>query len=395
MIAFAVVFIAFGIFMFYMFKNITFSAADKQLKETKNELTDVKITLENLYQIFDFGNFAYFKNNDKLNLLEYNIAKKVSNPQIDLILRNENGNILNANDLGLLQDYLEQTDFDLENIDTIYSLKLDNEYNYRCLHFKLNEKEETYVQLLINVDSEMALIGNYLKIITYAVVLGIAFSGIASFILSKKTLQPIQDTLRNQTEFVQNASHELRTPLTIIQAKQELLLQEPNAQIIDKSEDIMLTLNETKRLSKLTKDLMILVRGSNFRVQKEEAKIDELIKTVVLPYQDMVAVQGKQILLDLKFDKQIHIDANKIHQLLVILLDNAIKYSERGDTIQIKTYLKDNKCVIEVADTGIGITDAGIKHVFDRFYREDKARNRETGGSGLRSVDCYDDCQST
>ncbi len=68
---------------------------------------------------------------------------------------------------------------------------------------------------------------------------------------------------------------------------------------------------------------------------------------------------------------------------MIILLDNAIKYTEENDKIEIKTYSKDNKCVIEVKDTGIGISDEGLKRIFERFYREDRARNRETGGTGL------------
>ncbi len=154
----------------------------------------------------------------------------------------------------------------------------------------------------------------------------------ASFILSTKTLKPIQEVLRKQTEFVQNASHELRTPLTIIQAKQELLLQEPNSKIIDKSEEIMVTLNETKRLSKLIKDLMILLRGSNstkaLQIQKEDVKIDEWIENIVMPYREIVLEQKKTLTLDLHFQKDIGIDTNKIHQLLVILLDNSMKYTE-------------------------------------------------------------------
>ena len=168
-------------------------------------------------------------------------------------------------------------------------------------------------------------------------------SSFASLILSRKTLKPIQDTLRNQTEFVQNASHELRTPLTIIQAKQELLLQEPNAKIIDKSEDIMLTLNEAKRLSKLTKDLMVLLRGSKINLNKEDVNIDEWINSIVIPYKDIAMAQNKELILNLKFNKDIGIDTNKIHQLLVILLDNAIKYTEEGDKISVNTSLKDNK----------------------------------------------------
>lgn len=382
MIAFATIFIAFGIFMFFMVRRITFSVADKQLQDTKNEFADIQTNLENLYKIFDLGSLGIFKN-EAANLLEYNIAKRVNNPQITFILRNEKGQIANSNDLGKLSNYSEDITFNSENLNTIYNLKLEDTYNYRGLNFKINGKDTAYAQLLINVDTEIALINRYLEIIAYAVVLGIALSGIASFILSKKTLQPIQDTLKNQTEFVQNASHELRTPLTIIQAKQELLLQEPNAKIIDKSEEISLTLNETKRLSKLTKDLMILVRGANFKLQKEEVDLDEFIKNVVLPYQDIAEAQEKEILFNLKFGKEISVDPNKIHQLLVILLDNAIKYTERGDKIQINTYARDNKCILEVADNGIGISEEGIKHIFDRFYREDRARNRGTGGSGL------------
>ena len=90
---------------------------------------------------------------------------------------------------------------------------------------------------------------------------------------------------RKQTEFVQNASHELRTPLTVIQAKQELLLQTPNDRIIDKSEDINISLNETRRLSKLIKDLMILARSDSNEVvlDKKEVEIDSLIKNMVTP----------------------------------------------------------------------------------------------------------------
>ena len=94
-------------------------------------------------------------------------------------------------------------------------------------------------------------------------------------------------------------------------------------------------------------------------------------------------MQEKQINIDLNYGKESNIDRNKINQLLVIILDNAIKYTAEKDTITVKTYSKEGKCVIEVADTGIGISKEAAKHVFDRFYREDKARSREKGGTGL------------
>ena len=370
----------FGFFMFSMVRKITFSSVDRQLNEAKNEFSQINSDIEHLNSLFDFKAYGIFES----SVPNFNISKRINNPGVTLILRNENGEIQNENELGRITDYAQNISFDKTNLNSIYNLKISEKYNYRCLNFVVsNGKEDDYVQLLINIDGEIHLINNYLKIIFYGVIFCIIISGFASLILSTKTLKPIQETLRKQTEFVQNASHELRTPLTIIQAKQELLLQEPNAKIIDKSEDIMLTLNETKRLSKLTKDLMTLLRGSKINLNKEDVNIDEWINSIVTPYTDIAMAQNKKLILNLNFNKDISIDTNKIHQLLVILLDNAIKYTENGDKITISTSLKDNKCIIEVADTGIGISDEGINRIFDRFYREDRARNRETGGSGL------------
>lgn len=387
MIAFALIFIIFGIFVFTMVRNITFSTVDKQLREAKNEFTEMNVNLEVLYKIFDLGNEGIFEGLEKFQ--DRNLYKRINNPQIIFVLRDKNGEILNKSDLGRISSYSSSLQFDVNNFEKIYNLKLGERYNYRGLNFAIKSSESSedrYVQLLINVDSEIILVKNYLKIISYAVIFGIVISAIASFILSKKTLKPIQDVLKKQTEFVQNASHELRTPLTIIQAKQELLLQEPNAQIIDKSEEISLTLNETKRLSKLTKDLMILARGNEKKkekIKKEDVNFDEFIKSRITPYADIAQAQKKQLIFELECNKEIALDTNKIHQLIVILLDNAIKYTETDDEIKIKTYYKDNKCVMEIMDTGIGISDEGLNYVFDRFYREDRARNRETGGSGL------------
>ncbi len=371
--------------MFWMVNHITFSTVDKQLKEAQNQFSEMKINLQGLYTLFDLHGYGLLLDTD--SFFEYNLAKKINNPQIHVIVRDEKGNILNENDLGRIHDFFSEVSFDAENLDAVYKLKINHQYNYHCLNFLVKfSSQNIYIQLLMNVDSEMALMNSYFKIILYAVFLGILLSGIASLVLSVKTLKPVEDILKKQTEFVQNVSHELRTPLTIIQAKQELLLQEPNAQIIDKSEEVMLTLNETKRLSKLTKDLMFLLKDSNLKIndlQKEDINLDEFMKTLVAPYQDIAMAQNKKVVLHLNFEKEIRLDSSKIHQLMIILLDNAIKYTESGDEIQIVTDLKDNKCVIEVKDTGIGISDEGLNRIFERFYREDRARSRETGGSGL------------
>ena len=132
-----------------------------------------------------------------------------------------------------------------------------------------------------------------------------------------------------------------------------MLLQEPESKIIDKSEDINIILKETKRLTKLIKELMILAMADSneLKMKKEKTDIDKLIKEIVIPYKEYAGIQQKEISMDLKFNKEINIDSNKINQLMIIILDNAIKYTFENDKIEIKTYSKDGRCVIEIADT--------------------------------------------
>jgi len=218
MVAFAAILLCFGVCMFFMMHHLTFSSVDKQLYEAKNQFSEINVKREILYRIFDFENLGILDNGIN-HFSDYNLSQRIDNPQIILVLRDKNGQILNANDLGRMTEYLSNIEFNDENLDKVYKLKLGDKYNYRSLNFFINLSEslqDRYVQLLINVDSEISLIGSYMKIILYAVCLGILLSGIASLILSQKTLTPIQQILKKQTEFVQNASHELRTPLTII-----------------------------------------------------------------------------------------------------------------------------------------------------------------------------------
>ncbi|MCI8276425.1 MAG: cell wall metabolism sensor histidine kinase WalK [Clostridia bacterium] len=383
--SFAIIFIIFGLFMFVMIKNITYSLVNKELKESKLEILKVERQYsgnKELYSKYYTPLKEFLLQNE-----DYYMANVISNPKIAVIIRDEKGDLINTSKLGNLKEYIDEVKFDEKNIDKIYEIVVNQKYSYRGTNFRITSLDGTIrnIELLINIDSEKNLISNYFDITMSAVVIGIILSIVASYILSRKNIVPIQEIIHKQMEFVQNASHELRTPLTIIQAKQELMLQEPEAKIIDKSEEIMITLNETKRLTKLTKDLMILSRADakNMEIQKENINIDEYIESIVKPYIEIADMQNKKIICKLDYKGEISVDTGKIYQLIIILLDNALKYTEENDTIEVVTYLKDNKCNIEIRDTGIGVTDEGLKRIFERFYREDKARSRETGGSGL------------
>ena len=383
-IIFIAIFIFFGLFVFFMIRNNIYRSVDNELYESRLEVleTEGKSNFFINSGLFNQNNYIFFGDTSSSS---YSIASILSNPNIFVIVRDMEGKIISDN-LGRLGNYVNEISFSDKNLDKTYELSVLNEYDYRGINFIIpGINEEQYVQLLINIDSEKNLVTGYFQIIIIAIIVVCILSIIASYLVSKRTLKPVSESLEKQMEFVQNVSHELRTPLTIIQAKQELLLQEPNAKIIDKSEDISLTLNETKRLSKLVKDLLILSRADSnkIKLQKENINIDEYIKEIVTPYLEIAQMQEKEIILNFNYKMDVDVDTNKFYQLMIILLDNAIKYTEEKDKIEISTYLKDNKCVIEVKDTGIGVSDEGLSRIFERFYREDKARNRETGGTGL------------
>lgn len=382
-VVFTAIFTVFGILIFNTVKVSVYESSNRELNIIK-ELFDKNIADRDLNRPKDF---EPSKTNQRQP-----IRKEVS-LRVTYILRDKNYQIINSENLGrIYEEYGASLVFDQNNLGNIYEIEIGNQYSYRGMNLKTTNEagEVQYIQLLINTDAEKAIMENYFKIILIGIMITIELSLIASYLISKKSLEPILASWKKQTEFVQNASHELRTPLTIIQAKQELLLQQPNSKIIDRSEDIMLTLNEAKRLSKMTKDLMLLARADSDRIeiQKEEVDLDKVIKEIALPYIDFAQVEEKEIELRLEYKEKIKIDRNKIHQLLVIILDNAIKYTKPKDKIEICTYHKDNKCVIEVKDTGIGISEEAMKHVFERFYREDKARSRKAGGTRAWIINC-------
>lgn len=377
-VVFAIILIFFDAIIYHQVSTYMYKSIDKELiramelYQNKNIVSEVKkvITKE-------------LDENIKITYVETKV-----NPRVVCIVRDSKGEILNSETIGrFYNDYVKDIEFNKNKTDKVYSIKVQDKYNYRGITVKgtTSEGEEIYIQLLANVDGEVETINNMTDtlLVGSLIIIGIAIIG--SYILSKMTLKPIMESYKKQTEFVQNAAHELRTPLTIIQAKQQLLLKEPESKIIDKSEDIRLTINETRRLTKLVKELMILATADSnkLQVKKEQKNIDEVVKEVSTPYAEYAKMQNKDLTLNLNCNKEVNIDVNKIEQLMVILLDNAIKYTKENENIQVNTNYKDGKCIIEVADEGIGISDEQKKHIFERFYRADKARSRETGGTGL------------
>jgi two-component system sensor histidine kinase CiaH len=211
-------------------------------------------------------------------------------------------------------------------------------------------------------------------------------SGGLAFVLAGKTLKPIGDMVEEQNQFISDASHELRTPLTSMKSAMEVSLRDKELGINEAREIITGNIEDVDKLQALSDHLLQLAQYQkpDIRVKFEKVPIVVTIQGVVKKVMPMAKI--KKITIDSSGVEEVEIKASKysINDLLVILLDNAIKYSPRGKTVSINAKRNDGSVIISVTDEGMGIAEKDLPHIFERFYRADVARSKEeVGGYGL------------
>lgn len=216
--------------------------------------------------------------------------------------------------------------------------------------------------------------------------LGLLLTFAGAWFLSGRALVPIQQAFYRQQEFVADASHELRTPLTVLQSSAEILNQhrdEPitrNAELFDDVRD------EIKRMVRLTSDLLTLARTDRGELDLMTAPIDlaELAGDVVRRAQPLALAKGIALSAATASERPtVDADPDRIQQVLLILLDNAIKHTPAGGRVDVLVHRQGSSAYLDVSDTGEGIAPQHLSRIFDRFYRADAARSREQGGTGL------------
>lgn len=186
------------------------------------------------------------------------------------------------------------------------------------------------------------------------------------------------------TQFTGDASHELRTPIAFMRTTAEVALrkQRPDTEYRVALAQI---LSELERTSVLVEDLLLLARAdSGSQMQFERIDLIETVKDAC--EQGRVLAEAKGVLFDSRLPAValgMEGDRQAIRRVLLILIDNAVKYTAAGGHVRIDVGQKDGTAVIDVHDSGIGISEKDLPHIFDRFYRADKARSKETGGAGL------------
>ena len=195
-------------------------------------------------------------------------------------------------------------------------------------------------------------------------------------------LASLDAAYETQRRFVADASHELRSPLTSIRGNIEFLQRALDAPAEDRAEALADVASEVERMSRLTSDLLLLAKAdAGHRIEMDRVALDELLAETHRQRQGLT--NGIAVKLEPLQPVAVLGSAPWLKQLLLILLDNAVKYTPPGGLVTISLVRQDGLAVIRVKDTGIGVAPEDLPHIFERFYRGDKARARDEGGAGL------------
>ncbi|HXG35975.1 MAG TPA: ATP-binding protein, partial [Dehalococcoidia bacterium] len=205
------------------------------------------------------------------------------------------------------------------------------------------------------------------------------------YFLAGRALRPIRMAVDRQRAFVADASHELRTPLALIRANAELVGRHPEQKIADNASALDDIIKETDHLNTIVGQMFTLAMADVEAMPLEFAEVDlsEIVQEA--GRQASLLAQGKSISVEVKANGALYVmgDRTRLRELLLILVDNAIKYTGEGGSLGLALAEVGGRAQLRVSDTGQGIAPEALPHIFERFYRADKARAREAGSAGL------------
>lgn len=242
-----------------------------------------------------------------------------------------------------------------------------------------------YVRVYINVGAEEAL---RLRITLFCVaffVIVFAIQSLIGYFGGVKQTKPFIRALERNNRLIADISHEFNTPLAIVNSDISRTLEKPEAKVKDVSEQLVSALNETQRLKRMIKELLILSASDaqKLDLKFENADISAILKELAEPFSMMAELDGKTFVDEVDDGVTAVVDTDKFRQITIALLDNAMKYTSEGESVTLSLRRKGGKIVLGVFDTGKGVPEEDMVRIFERFYRTDGSRNGKTGGAGL------------
>ena len=347
-----------------------------------------------------------------------------------LLLDNTGTVLIDSYDAMLGENFIDLTEVKsaLEGYDSNQVYKLPNGENVMYVGVPISERNEVMGVVLASssIDDLLQNVNLTLRRVALLSGIGLLFTGMVAFLFAQVIASPIEKMIQlvrsfsrgnfgvsikieandeigqlaesfndmaskiNQVDeqrrkFVSNVSHELRTPLTSMKIISETLLHQPSWDESVYREFMQDIDGEVSRLNRIVDSLLYLVdlERDELVLETQITYLNYVVHNVVRNLKPIADQKHIHIEIEERDRLQFHMDQGKIQQCLINLVSNAIKYTPENGKIRISVFREINDACISIADTGIGIPEKDLNHIFDRFYRVDRARARTTGGSGL------------
>jgi two-component system OmpR family sensor kinase len=243
----------------------------------------------------------------------------------------------------------------------------------------------------LEVGKNLAELDGYLKTVLWVLILGVPIAllcvGMASWWLAGLAMQPIYQSYRQIQQFTADAAHELRTPVAATQATVESALLQPNLELQEAKDIFQVILRQNARLGQLVADLLLLARMDRElpAPSLEPCCLNDVISDLMEEMAALAINAKVELTAEIEGNPVINVCANpdRLYRMLANPIVNALQYTPKGGKVIVRLKKHDRLAIVEVIDTGIGIAQTDLPHIFDRFYRVNNDRGRHTGGSGL------------
>ena len=251
------------------------------------------------------------------------------------------------------------------------------DYTYKTYTFVYGDG--VYIKLLMNSDllNSYDSLANFIWFFPVALVLTMGIYTAFAFLMGR----PVVRAIKQQKDFIHEMTHEIRTPLTVIRGNMENILASPDSTVMQVSDLLENTIEEVEHINSLSQDLMQSVSTPSANKTKS-GDAGEIVSDVLEIYSEIIGESNRTLIANVQ-SANVDMDGEKIKQLLIILLENAVKYTRDGDKIKVSLKKSDESYALSVADTGIGIADGEEEKIFDRFYRGENAKSQQGSGLGL------------
>ncbi|WP_434748869.1 sensor histidine kinase [Paenibacillus amylolyticus] len=251
--------------------------------------------------------------------------------------------------------------------------------------YVVDPSRDGHMIVFMDVTAQQGILTNLIYTFTVVGLIMFVVIYFLSRYFASRSIAPVREAFEKQKQFIADASHELKTPLATINTNTDVLLANQEETIGSQAKWLHYIKSETERMSGLTNDLLYLTQMDDSRSTMIHTKFNmsDAVESIILPMEAVIF--EKNITLDYNIDSDLMVHGNReqIKQVVLILLDNAVKYSGPKGAVNISLQRQNHDVLLTVFNTGEGIAPEHLDRIFDRFYRTDSSRARKHGGHGL------------